>query len=213
MSPSQPTAALAGRWSALASAHGAAVGRRRLNTALATRVPVRVQTHTRTGAHARARARAHIRTHTHTRARTHTRTHTHTHTCTRRATHNDTRIAPDGAPNIDGCYCAEYKHGALIEPPSHRRSNRPLQLLPLLRTSTPQQPFGKNRKVCLKLLARAGYCALHACHSLCAGPYHRLLCGAAFRRCRCTDLSVRGRAGPAMDSRCPCCDPWPRVHS
>ncbi len=120
MSPSQPTAALAGRWSALASAHGAAVGRRTLSTALATRVPVRVQTHTRTG------ARAHARAHTRTRARTHTRAHTHartrTHTRIHRATHNDTHIAPDGAPNIYGCYCTEYNHGALIEPPSHRRA-------------------------------------------------------------------------------------------
>jgi hypothetical protein len=76
VSPSQPTAALAGRWSALASAHGAAVGRRSLSTALATRVSVRVQTHTQ----ARARAYTHARTHTSTHAHTHAHAHTHTHT-------------------------------------------------------------------------------------------------------------------------------------
>ncbi len=89
VSPSQPTAALAGRWSVLASAHGAAVGRRSLSTALATRVPERVQTqtqararaHTRT--HARARARAHAHAHTHM----HTHTHTHTQSYAQRHTH------------------------------------------------------------------------------------------------------------------------------
>ncbi len=82
VSHSQPTAALAGGWSALASAHGAAVGRRSLSTALATRVPVRVQTHTQARARTYARARARVRAHTHTytHARAHTRTHTHTHT-------------------------------------------------------------------------------------------------------------------------------------
>jgi hypothetical protein len=113
-------------------------GRSSLSTALATRVPVRVQTHTRarahTHTHACTRARAHTHTYTHARAQTHARTRTHTRT--HKATNNHTHIAPDGAPNIYGCYCAEYKHGALIAPITQARSNRPLQLLPLLRTST-----------------------------------------------------------------------------
>ena len=90
------------------------------------------------------------------------------------------------------------------------RSNRPLQLLPLLRTSPPQQSdqSGRNRRatsspdVCPKLLALAGYCALHACADAPMDARGRTTDCAVGPPAAVPISAFHGRAGPAVAVVC-----------
>ena len=83
-------------------------------------------------------------------------------------------LATAGAPAPGASLAAFAAIGRFDRTPiTQVRWNRPLRLLPLLRTLQPQQSFtlpaGRKRRassspdVRLKLLARKGYCARHAC--------------------------------------------------
>ena len=96
--------------------------------------------------------------------------------------------------------CAPYPppSGALIAPPTAQvRSNRPLQLLPLLRTAQPQQSHGPGRN------AKHPPLPTYVSSSL---PVHAALCTHAPMRTAAPPTALRGRLPPLPLLR------WLRLH-
>ena len=144
----------------------------------------------------RHNARARTHRHTHTRARTHTRTRTHTHTHTHtqsyaqrhthrtgwRAKHLWMLLYRVQARCFDRAPITQARTG-------HCSCSRCCRRRRPSRATIREEPQSVSQAPCRCRILR------FACTRRCAGPYHRLRCGAAFRCCRSAELSVRGRAG------------------